>query len=842
MMRKTPGFTAIAILSLALGIGANTALFSLVDAVLLRKLPVKEPDRLVLFNWQSGKTFRTTGQRGIFVGGLPPGRRGGSSFQYDNFEKLCAQVNSQNTALSDLFAFANLHELNVLVDGQAEVTKGQAVSGGYFAALGVPAQLGRTITFSDDNAAAAPVVVLSDAYWRTSFGADRSVLGKQIKLNQSNFTIIGVTPPGFNGTLQVDDRPEVSVPIAFEPVLRGEDTAMAHAGKPGRWWLHLMGRLKPGATIEQGRESLNSAFQAAALEIMPPPKKVNEPVQVDPKDFPGLVALPGNQGMWEMRHEYSSTIYLLFGVVGLVLLIACANVANLLLARSAARGSEITVRLAVGAGRRRLVRQLLTESVLLASIGGACGTLLAFWGKDALAAVGATSDSFLPPDIDYRMNWRVLGFTLLVSLFTGVLFGLVPAWRATRLDLTSALKASNRGGSGLTRSRLLKALVIAQVALSVVLLIGAGLFLRTLRNLERVDLGFNQENLLLFNLKPQSAGYRDERLAQFYQQVFTRLESIPGTRAVTFGTVPLIAHYIDNTSVILPGETPETAAEHFSNVLIVRDNYLSTMEISLLRGRGFTERDDQRAPRVAVVSQTFARKYFPTQDPIGQRFGIDAPTAGKIEIVGVARDIKYNSQRDDAEPLIYTPWSQDLGKVGEMFFALRVNGDAASYSAAVRQAVRDVDNNLPVTDLKTQVVRARETLTQERTFANLVGFFGGLALLLAAIGLYGVMAYSVNQRIHEMGIRMALGARAIDVLKLVVKNGASLALCGVAIGLAGAFAATRLMRSLLFGVTTTDSTTFVTVSVLIMIVAIVACYLPARRASRVDPMVALRYE
>lgn len=843
MIRKSPGFTAIAVLSLALGIGANTALFSSVDAVLLKNLPVKDPERLVLFNWEAGKPFRLTGQRGIFVGGLPPDRRGGSSFQYRLFEKMRDDVKTQQTPLSDLFGFANLWEQNVLIDGQAELAKVQAVSGGYFTGVGVPARLGRTITEADDNASAPPVAMLSHVYWQERFGADPAVVGKQIKLNQNSFTIVGVTPAGFNGTLQVDDRPAISVPLAFEPLVMGENSAMVRKdGKPGSWWLHVMGRLKAGATLAQARDNLNGPFQALALEIMPPPKKVNETAQLEPKDFPILVALPGQRGMWEMRKIYSKTLYLLFGVVGLVLLIACANVANLLLARSASRGAEITVRLAVGAGRRRLVRQLLTESVLLASLGGLAGVLFAFWGKDALAALGSTRGSFLPPGDDYSLNWRVLGFTVAVSLFTGMLFGMAPAWRATKLDLTSALKLSNRGGTGIARSRLIKALVITQVALSLVLLVGAGLFVRTLRNLERVDVGFNQENLLLFTLKPSAVGYKDEKLRQFYEQLLPRLDALPGARSATFGNIPLIAHYVNNTSLILPGETAESAADHSTNVQMVRDNYFATMEIPLLRGRGFGPHDDERAPRVAIVSELLARKFFPNEDPIGKRVGMDPETVGKIEIIGVVRDIKYNSQREDTEPLIYTPWQQEIENAGEMFFAVRVAGDPLTLVPGVRQVVRDADMNLPVTRVSTQIKQTRETLTEERTFAGLVSFFGGLALLLAAIGLYGVMAYSVTQRHHEMGIRMALGARTIDVLRLVIRSGATLALIGIAVGLAGAFAATRLMKTMLFGVTTTDVTTFVVVSFLILVIAVLACYIPARRAAKVDPMEALRYE
>ncbi|HXD34186.1 MAG TPA: ABC transporter permease [Pyrinomonadaceae bacterium] len=842
MLRKSPGFAGIAILSLALGIGANTALFSSVDAVLLKTLPVKDPERLVLFNWQAGKPFRLTGTRGIFVGGLPPDRRGSSSFQGRLYEKMRDEVKAGQTPLTDLFAFANFWEQNALIDGQAELTKICGVSGGYFAGVGVPARLGRTLTDEDDNVSAPPAAMISHAYWQERFGADPSVVGKQIKLNQNTFTIVGVTPAGFNGTLQVDDRPAITIPIAFEPMLLGENSAVVRRdGKPGSWWLHVMGRMKPGATLEQARDSLNGSFQALALEMMPPPRKQNEKAQIETKDYPVLVALPGARGMWEMRKIYSRTIYLLFGVVGLVLLIACANVANLLLARSASRGGEITIRLAVGAGRRRLVRQLLTESLLLSALGGAVGVLFAFWGKEALSMLGSTRGSFLPPGDEYSLNWRVLGFTVGVSLITGIVFGLAPAWRATRADLTSALKTSTRGSSAITRSRLIKGLVVIQVAMSLVLLVGAGLFVRTLRNLEHVDVGFNQQNLLLFTLNPSIVGYKDQKLAQFYEQLLPRIDAIPGAHLATFGSVPLIAHYMNNTNLILPGETPESAAEHSTNIQVVRENYFATMEIPFIRGRGFSPQDNEKAPLVAIVSETLAKKFFPNDDAIGKRVTMDR-TKKSIEIVGIVRDTKYNSQRDDTEPLFYTPWRQELENVGEMYFSVRVGGDPLSLVPAVREVVRTADVNLPVTRVSTQIQQTRETLTEERTFAGLVSFFGGLALLLAAIGLYGVMAYSVTQRRHEMGIRMALGARAIDVLRLVIRNGASLALVGIVLGLAGAFAATRLMKSLLFGVTATDVTTFVVVSILILLVAVLACYIPARRAAKVDPMEALRYE
>lgn len=853
ILRKNLGFTAVAVATLALGIGANTALFSVVDTVLLKTLPVSKPEELVLFEWQAGSAFRTNGMRGSFLPSAP-GTRGASMFRYDTFGKLLQAQNTNSASpLQTLFAFATIYELTAVVNQQAEVVDGQAVSGGYYSGMNVPAIFGRTITYEDDSAAATPVVVLSHHYWQERFRANPAVIGQQLELNKTSFTIIGVTPPGFFGTLQVNQKPAVTIPLAFEPALLGERTAQGREGKPGYWWLQLMGRLKPGATMEQARDSLSGTFQSAALEIMPPPRKDNEPTTLEAKDYPRLLAQSGSRGSMETRKRYAATIYGLFAVVAVVLLIACANVANLLLSRAAVRGPEITLRLAVGAGRLRLIRQLLTESVLLAALGGAGGVLFAVWGKNVLAAMASRDTSFLPPGIEPSLNWRVLLFTTAVSLATGILFGLAPAWRATRHDLTLGLKHGRRSTGAV--SRLSKALVVAQVALSLLLLMGAGLFIRTLHNLQQVDIGFNQDNLLIFSLQPGQAGYKDERLVEYYRQLTTRLDALPGVRAATFGRIPLIAHYSWNTNVLLPGETEKTAGEHLTNRQMIRENYFSTLEIPLLQGRAFTAHDSGSAPKVAIVNQEFGKKFFPNGDVLGKRV-TDPESKREYEIIGVVKDTKYNSQRDAVEPLLFTPWLQEAEEMGEVYFSLRTAVEPTSLVSAVRQTVHEIDNSLPITELTTQEDRSERSLSQERLYARLLGFFGGLALLAAAIGLAGVLAYSVAQRTNEMGVRLALGARTANILQLVIWQGMKLVLIGLVVGAAFGYAFKRWMTSQsavrgswqqemteqLYGVTATDTVTLTIITVLLLAVAVLACFLPAWRATRVDPLVALRNE
>jgi predicted permease len=837
MLLKSKGFTLVAVLSLALGIGANTALFSLIDAVLLKMLPVERPNELVLFNWISGPRGMAWSSEGRISTDRASGMRTSTSFSYLAFER----IRDNNEVLSEVFAFAPLSQLNVSVDGGPEIAAGQLVSGGYYSGLGVTAILGRTITAADDQAGAPPVAVITHRYWQRRFGQDAQALGKTVIVNNVPFTIVGVTPPEFFGALQVGESADLSIPIAMQPQLSSD--LRSDLSTPWFWWLRIMGRLNHGVTAEQAAASLDSIFQqsaeegwTAAVARFP----TQRPAQnAAPRDVPRLRAGSGSQGLTESRREYSQPLTILVVIVGLVLLIACANVANLLLARAATRQKEIAVRLTIGASRWRLVRQLLTESLLLSFLGGAVGVAFAYWGKDLLLILRPWGGGELA--LDLKLDLRVLGFTIAVSLATGLLFGLAPALRATRVDLTPALKDNARSVVGGSRSFLNKSLIVVQVAVSLVLVVGAGLFVRTLRNLENVDVGFNRENLLLFNVDPGLNGYNNAQIAQLYQRMTERLEAVPGVRSATMSMVPLLSGMARTSTVSVEGHTSQEGDEDSAKVNNVGPGFFATMEIPILLGRGLSLRDDELAPRVAVINQMMARKYFGGESPLGRRFGFGGPpNSGQIEIIGVARDASYTGLRDKTEPTVYLSYSQSPPRWAT--FVVRTSGNVAAMSSSIRDAVREVDSNLPLFAMKTQSQQVDESLAQERLFANLSSFFGVLALSLACIGLYGVMSYGVARRTNEIGIRMALGATGSRVTRMVMRETMLVVMIGVVIGLGTAVATTRLVAAMLFGLAPTDPVTILFAVLLMISVATFAGYVPARRASKVDPMIALRYE
>jgi len=836
MLLRSRAFTAIAVLSLALGIGANTALFSLVDAVLLKTLPVKKPNELVLFSWLGGSRGLSRGIMGSTKTDPGTGMRTSTSFSYLTFE--CFRDN--NDTLSDVFAFAPLHQLNVSVDGQPEIATGQLVSGGYYPGLGVRATMGRTIAPDDDKAGAQPVAVITHRYWQRRFGQDPEAVGKTVNINNVSFTIVGITSPEFMGASQVGWSPDLSIPFSMQPQVSPHESSL---NGPWFWWLQIMGRLNPGVTTEQAAASFESIFQQSAQEgwdaaqaRFPPQGQAQNSA---PRDVPSLRGASGSQGMTELRSAYSQPLTILMAIVGFVLLIACANVANLLLARAATRQKEIAVRLTLGASRWRLVRQLLTESVLLAVLGGAAGVLFAYWGKDMLLTLRPWGGGEL--GVDLKIDLRVLSFTIAVSLATGLLFGLAPALRATKVDLTPALKDNARSVTGGTRAILTKSLIIVQVSMSLVLLVGAGLFVRTLRNLQNVDIGFNRENLLLFNVEPGLNGYNKAQMAQLYRRITERLEAVPGVSSATVSLIPLLSGQAQTRGIDVQGHASPAGDNDDAKVNTVGESFFKTMEMPILLGRSLSFHDDERAPKVAVINQLMARKYFGDENPLGRRFGFGGPeTSGQIEIIGVTRDAKYTNMRSETEPTVYLPYLQSIPR--QATFIVRSSGNPTAITASIRDAVREVDSNLPIFGVKTQSQQADESLVQERLFATLSSFFGVLALLLACIGLYGVMSYGVARRTNEIGIRMALGATSTRVTRMVMRETMLVVGIGVAIGLGAAVATTRLVAAMLFGLAPTDPLT-VSFAVLLMIgVAALAGYIPARRAARVDPMVALRYE
>ena len=852
MLLKQKGLTAVALLSLALGIGANTALFSIIDAMLLKMLPVREPEQLVLLKSMAQPDFSTGSYNGSSNKDDATGQIVRTSFPYQTYQRL----REQSGPLSDVFAFGGV-TLNVTADGQAEVATGHGVSGNYFTALGVQPAAGRLFTDEDDKSNATPVAVLGHRYWQRRFGGDTAVVGKQINLNNVAFTVVGVSAKGFDGTAGVGTTQDVTIPLALEPQLYADKQRSYLNGNV--WWLRVMGRMKPGVTPEQVQAQLENTFLQSVIEHRTARQTAakasggNAIADLDPKQYPRLFADPGGQGELYRRQYYAPSLYLLLGVVGLVLLIACANVANLLLSRAAGRQKEISLRVALGASRKRLIRQLLTESVLLAFLGGLLGLIFAVWIKDGILAVslwGGRGMNSLEP----RLDWRVLGFTFALSLLTGLIFGLAPAWKTTRVDLTPTLKDSGRASSAVHRSLLGRGLVVLQVALSLVLLVGAGLFVRTLINLQRVDPGFNTQNLLLFEVQPSLIGYKDDKLRQIYQQIGERVETVPGVDAVTFSRMALLSQSIHSSSIFLrealnatpnaEGGIPPSGDAHR---LIVRENFLETIGIPLLGGRTFGPQDNASSPKVAVVNQAFANKFFPNQNAIGKRFTYDPKKPDEWEIIGLCRDAKYASQREDVPPTMYSSFRQERPLNGATF-EVRTAGDPAAAVASVRNAVREIDPNLPVQNVKTQVEQADETLRMERLFAKLLTLFALLAQQLAAIGLFGVLAYTVSQRTHEIGIRMALGANRSSVLKMIVRQGMTLAVLGVVLGLVGAYVLTKYLESwiglskMLFGVKVSDPLTYGAIAVLLTVVAFIACYIPARRATKVDPLVALRYE
>lgn len=835
-LRQSPGFTAVAVLSLALGIGANTAVFSVTSAVLLRQLPVKNPQELVVFNWLAEENVFPQSSNGWQSREPGSNKITSTSFSIPTLEAF----QKQTSVFTEVFAFSPMGGLNVVVDGAAEVVTGtQLASGNYYAGLGVSAVAGRVFTPEDDRRGAEPVAVISHGYWQRRFGGDAAAVGKDIKVNGVPVTIVGVTAPAFQGAMQVGEVVDLTLPLALEPQLvRSPDDNR----RATRWWVRIMGRLRPGTTSAQARASVEGLFYETARGTMTrrtlPGAPVSSPEEIP---LPQLRVESGGQGLYEARRAYERSLRLLMGAVGLVLLVACANVANLLLARGTARRREIALRLALGASRPRLVRQLLAESVLLASLGAAVGILFAAWGARALVTMQPFGPGTL--HLDLPLDWRVLGFTSAVALVTGIVFGLAPALRATRLNLTSEFQGGARTLGAGSRSALAMSLMVVQVALSLVLLVGAGLFARTLRNLQNVDVGFNREQLLLFQVNARAAGATGSQALATYGQIRDRIAAVPGVRRASYARIALLSQNNFNDIIRVPGYVPATLSDTRVNMNGVDPGYIATMEIPLLRGRDFTARDAApEGPKVAVVNQSFVKKYFGSEDAVGRRFKAGTSVGDQdVEIVGVMRDAAYANVKSPAQPVVYFTYFQlDPNFVGVANFVIRFAGADGVLASAIRAAVREVDANLPVTNVRTQTQQIDRLFTQERLFSNLCSFLGLLALVLSAVGLYGLMSYTVLRRVGEIGLRMALGALPGGVVGMVVRESLALVTLGVVVGLGAAWAGNRLFASMLFGVSPTDPATYAAVAFVFVAVALAASLLPARRAARVDPIKALR--
>jgi predicted permease len=838
MLLRAKGWTAVVVISLALGIGANTALFSAMNTMLLTQVPVKDPDALVRFRFVGRNDMVTSSSGYGPLNKTPDGQDVRASFSYPMFQQFVAD----NRTMTDLIACAPFSRVNVVVDGQAELAPAFISTGNYFQMLGVTARAGRTLMPDDDRPTAPPVAVISSKYWHSRFGTDPSVVGRTLKVNNVLVTVVGVLSPEFTGIQQpVGEPPDISLPLALDSQLNTSTvTGPPRLAQPTNWWLQVMGRLKPGATAAQVQGNLEGVFQQTAraglesyLQSLPE-KDRGTSTNRNRTEVPRLRIEPGGRGVYDVNTNDLRSLTILSVVVSLVLLIVCANVTNLLLSRATTRHKELSVRLSLGATRSRLIRQLLTESLLLAAIGGALGVVVAYWGRQLLPGTPAPMTA---------LDWRLLAFVLAITGVTGIIFGIAPALRGTDMNVSSALKETGRSVIG-SRSILGKSLLIVQVAISLVLLVGAGLFLRTLQNLRHVDVGFNPQNLLLFRVNPTLNRYDDKRMAALYRQMLERLATVPGVRSAAMSQPALLSGSVNSTSIYVQGRVyPAGRPQGDSNSinrLVISPNFFEVMGIPVVKGRGFTDQDTETGPKVVVINESAVRKYFPKEDPIGRRFGSSVETTGQLEIVGVLHDVKYDSVRDAAPPTMYVPYVQT--RMGSAVFEVRTAGLPTSTTGAVREAVRQIDPNLPVTDVSTQIEQVERRFVQEKLFAQAYTLFGGLALLVASVGLFGLMSYSVSRRTNEIGIRMALGAQRQDVLRLVMRESMTLVAIGVVTGLAIALGASRFVATLLFGLPPTDVSTIAAAMTVMLLVSGLAGYLPARRASRVDPMVALHYE
>jgi len=822
-LRRSPGFTLTAVLILALGIGAVTAVFSLIDAALLKMLPVQNPEQIVELKNVDPHTEN-------------------DAFSYPTFKAL----RNQTQVLAGAFAFRNLHNIDVEVDGRSGLAEGQVVSGNYFSVLGVGAIQGRTILPVDESVGGETLVaVIGYDYWRTRFALDPGIIGKRVLLNNAPFTIVGVTAPEFYG-VQPGEKVDISVSLT---AIAAVNPGFAAAGGPAdtlkapfRNWLHVMGRLQTGVSMQKAEASLEPVFAQSMREAA-------ASLAGQPFDSPAIRQAflqfrlrldPASQGLASLRRQFSKPLWIVMALVSLLLLITCANVANLLFARANAREREIAVRLAMGAGKARLMRQLMTESILLGLSGGALGVGLAFWGSRSLLALMAQGRS--PVVLSVHPDLNMLGFALGVSLLTALTFGTIPAWRATAVNPSQGLaqKARSSAGRG-ERYRLGKSLVVVQVALSLMLVVGAGLMARSLANLNSFYPGFNRDNVLLFSINPTIIGYKD--VVPLYQQMLSRMGALPGVRSVSLSVHEPLTINVSDTSIRTRDAAPGQGEDLTSvDIEPIGPDYFRTMETPVLEGREFTAADREGTPGVAIVNEAMARHYFGSADPVGRFVSIPGYRGDPswLQIVGEVRNVKVHDLRETDTLMLYVPILQ--APEGGSTFEIRTAMDPAHVQTSVVSAVKAIDSRLPLYSVRSLGNQLDDSLVDERLVASLSSLFGLLALLLTCVGLYGLMAYTVNRRTGEIGIRMALGAERGRIARMVMRETVVLVVCGLAIGIPAAALVSRLIASQLFGLRPGDPVTFLAACAAMATVTMMASYLPARRAASVEPMHALRSE
>jgi putative ABC transport system permease protein len=806
-LRNSPGFATVAVLSLALGIGANTAIFSLIDSVILKTLPVSHPEQLLQVTMDKNPVFTNP---------------------------IWEQLRDRQDVFSGIFAYGG-GRFNLAAGGEARYADGNFASGQFFDTLGLHALMGRTFTVADDRRGCSGVAVLSYGFWQKEYGRRADTVGKTISLDNHPFEIVGVLQPGFTG-FDVGNVQDVYIPVCAEKIIHGESSMLDHRSA---WWMRIIGRPKPGVSANRAEARLKTLAGQIFEATTPPNYKADQQQRYRKTSFDLQSAA---NGLSNVRRQYRQALMVLMAIVGVVLLIACANVANLLLARSEGRQREIAIRMALGSGRGRLMRQLLTESLVLSMAGAGLGILFAQWGTRLLVSLLSSGGNpvFLNLDIDAR----VLVFTAAVAVLTGVLFGLAPAWKGTRVEPQSAMKANGRGVIEGAKFSMGKALVVVQVALSMVLVAGAGLMLSTFFRLETLNAGFDREHILLAGVDLRNGNYPASRRGAVYEEMLGRLRALPGVRSASLSNMTPISGGFWNEDLQIEGYTSKGKEDTLVYFNEVRDKYFDTVGTDLVAGRDFNSHDTPESPKVAIVNQTMAKKFFGGQSPIGKRYRAEEGNklSDWVEIIGVVKDAKYGSLREDTLPTAYTAASQNPKPSTSSTFELRAAaGSPAALINGVKSAIAEVNKDVSL-HFKTMALQVDESLARERLLATLSGFFGGLALILAMIGLYGVMSYNVARRRNEIGIRMALGAEQAQVLRMVLREVAVLIVAGLAIGVGATLGTTRFIESFLYGMKPRDPWTLSGAAVVLAMVAALAGFLPARRASRLEPMNALREE